>query len=222
MPARIGGFSAGAGRRYPVTIRKASLMAGSMRRVWALRHQTGAHYSAVECTKARVSIRRVISPAPQPEPASRHRSAARDVSLFRSDSRCRRYVSNLSNVTPRYLGSEQKVRVSLLKLTFSSHLAFLLRWKAVDTVFVVLSFSFLVWKYSPTVAMSLLSTPSTACQSPSACMIARSSTYAYFLEKVVGKSELYCRCWREDAPGQIPVGRRSWGVVTCSFCRFRW
>ena len=38
------------------------------------------------------------------------------------------------------------------------------------------------------VAMSLLSTPSTACQSPSACIIARSSEYAYFLETVVGRS----------------------------------
>jgi len=36
--------------------------------------------------------------------------------------------------------------------------------------------------------MSLLSTPSTACQSPSACIIARSSEYAYFLETVVGRS----------------------------------
>ena len=34
-------------------------------------------------------------------------------------------MSDLSNVTPRYLGSEQKGRVSLLKLTFSSRLAFL-------------------------------------------------------------------------------------------------
>jgi len=44
------------------------------------------------------------------------------------------------------------------------------------------------------VAMSLLSTPSTACQSPSACMVARSSAYAYSLETVVGRSEMYCRC----------------------------
>jgi len=66
----------------------------------------------------------------------------------------------------------------------------LLRWKAADTVFVVLSFSFQVLRYSPTVAMSLVSTPSTACQSPSACMIARSSAYAYFLETVIGRSEM--------------------------------
>ena len=40
------------------------------------------------------------------------------------------------------------------------------------------------------VAMSLLSTPSTACQSPSTCKIARSSAYAYFLETMFGKSEM--------------------------------
>jgi len=48
MPARIGRLFADVGRRHPVTIRRASLMAGLMRRVWALRHQTGAQYSAVE------------------------------------------------------------------------------------------------------------------------------------------------------------------------------
>jgi len=58
-------------------------------------------------------------------------------------------------------------------------------WKAGNPVFEVLSFNFHVWRYSPTVAMSLLSTPSTLYQSPSACMIARSSVYAYFLETVV-------------------------------------
>ena len=135
MPANIGRLSTGVGRRHPVTIRKASLMAGSMRRVWALRHQTGAQYSAVECTKARAAIRRVVAPAPQPEPASRLMSATRDVSFLRSDSRCRPQVNDVSNVTPRCLGSEQKGRVSLLKLTFSSRLAsLLLKWKAADTV----------------------------------------------------------------------------------------
>jgi len=37
------------------------------------------------------------------------------------------------------------------------------------------------------VAMSLLGTSSTVCQSHSACMIARLLVYAYFLETVVGK-----------------------------------
>ena len=39
MPARIGRLSAGVGCRHPVTIRTASFMARSMRRVWALRYQ---------------------------------------------------------------------------------------------------------------------------------------------------------------------------------------
>ena len=60
--------------------------------------------------------------------------------------------------------------------------------------FVEVSFSFQVWRYSLMVAMSLLSTPSTACQSPPASMIDTSSAYAYFLEyfleTVVGKLEM--------------------------------
>jgi len=31
-----------------------------------------------------------------------------------------------------------------------------------------------------------------------------------------------CRCWREGAPWQIPVGRCSLGVETFFFCCFRW
>jgi len=42
-----------------------------------------------------VAVRNVVAPALQPEPASRLRSATRDVSFLRSDSRCRRYVSDL-------------------------------------------------------------------------------------------------------------------------------
>ena len=128
-----------------------------------------------------MAIRNVVAPVPQPEPASCLRSATCDVSFLRSDSRCLQYVSDLSNVTPRHLGSEQKGRVSLLKVTSISRLAsLLLRSKAADTVFVVLSVSFQVWRYSPSVVVSLLSAPSEACQSPSACMISRSSAYAYF------------------------------------------
>ena len=81
------------------------------------------------------------APATQPEPASRLRSATRDVSFLRSDSRCRRYVNELSNVTPKYLGSEQKVRISFLWLTFNSRLAsLLLRWTT-RLHFITLTFS---------------------------------------------------------------------------------
>jgi len=91
--------------------------------------QTGVQCSAVECTRARVAVRNVVAPAPLPEPASRLRNAARDVRFLQSNSRCRRYVNDLSNVTPRYLGSEQKGKVSLLYLTLSSRLSsLLLRW----------------------------------------------------------------------------------------------
>ena len=57
--------------------------------------------------------------------------------------------------------------------------------------------------------MSLLSTLSAAFQSLSACMIARSWAYAYFLETVIGKSEVK-KCWK-GAPRRIPVvERRHW------------
>jgi len=84
-----------------------------------LRYQTGAQYSAVEWTRARVAVRNAVAPAPQPEPASRLKSARCDVNFLRSDSRCQQYVSVLSSITPTYVGSEQKDRVSLLWLTFS-------------------------------------------------------------------------------------------------------
>jgi len=106
--------------RHPVTIRKALLMVGSVRWVWALRHKTGVQYSAVKWTRARVAVRNVVALAPQPEPASYLRSAMHDVSFLQNDSRCWRYMSDLPNITPRYLVSEQKGRVLLLKL-LSAH-----------------------------------------------------------------------------------------------------
>jgi len=110
LPMRIGRLSTGVGRRHPVTIRKASLMARSIKRVRALQRQTRAQHSAVECISARVAVSRVFAEAPQSEPANCLRNSTRDVSFLRSDSRCRRYVSDLSIVTPRYLCSEQKSR----------------------------------------------------------------------------------------------------------------
>jgi len=58
--------------------------------------------------------------------------------------------------------------------------------------------------------MSLLSTPSTARQSPSACINARFSVYAYFLETVVGKSEkkILKRRAAETDPCGTPFLRR--------------
>jgi len=101
-------MSAGVGHRHPVTARKAVLMLGSRMRVGALRQQTGAQYSAVEW--ARMAVRNLAAPAPQLEPASHLRRTTCDVTFLQSDSRCRLYMSDLSNVTPENLGSQQKGR----------------------------------------------------------------------------------------------------------------
>ena len=48
MPARIWRLFTGVGRRHPVTVCKASLMAGSKGRVWALWYSAGEQFSTVE------------------------------------------------------------------------------------------------------------------------------------------------------------------------------
>jgi len=60
----------------------------------------------------------------QTELASRLSSATRDVSFLLQGVGV--YVRDLSNVTLSYLGSWQKGRISLLKLTFSTRLTSLL------------------------------------------------------------------------------------------------
>ena len=65
IPRRIGRLTASIGRRHPVTIIKASLMVGLVRQVWTLRNQTGTQISAVECTIAKVTLSKVVAPAPQ-------------------------------------------------------------------------------------------------------------------------------------------------------------
>jgi len=148
-----------------------------------------SNYSSQSVVDGRVNEAGVSTAATKR--ASHLKRTTCDVNFLRSDSRCRRYVSVLSNVTPRYVGPKQEGRVSLLWSTLSSCLAsLLLRYKAANTAFVVISFNFPFWRYSPKVAMSLLSTPSTFCQSSSACMNARSLAYAYFMETVVGKAEV--------------------------------
>ena len=56
-------------------------MTGSMRRVCALRHQARAQSSAVERTMVKVAVRNAVAQAPQPEPASRLKSARRVVNF---------------------------------------------------------------------------------------------------------------------------------------------
>jgi len=162
-----------------------------MRQVWALQHQAEVQYSAVEWTRVKVAVGNVFVPEPQLERASRLKSTTRDVNFLQSDSKCWRYSSVLSNIILRYLGLEQNSRVSLLWLTFTSRLvSLLLRWKIDNTALVGLSFNFQVCRYSPMVTMSLLSTPCTVCQSPSACMNAMTLPYANFLRLLFGNSEV--------------------------------
>ena len=89
-----------------------------------------------------MAVRNVVAPAPQPEPASRLMCATRDVSFFRIDSRCRRYVSDLSNSEVFGLRAEGQGFVVEVDFQLTLIASFLLRWKTTDTVFVVLNFSF--------------------------------------------------------------------------------
>jgi len=68
-----------------------------------------------------VAVRNVVASAPQPEPASRLKSTTCDVSFLRSDWKCPRNVSVLSNVTARYKGLEQKDRLAGLPVSISMH-----------------------------------------------------------------------------------------------------
>ena len=61
-----------------------------------------------------MAVRNVVAATPHPEPARRLKSATRGVNFLPSDLNCRRYVSVLPNVTPRYVGSEKNGRASLL------------------------------------------------------------------------------------------------------------
>ena len=70
-----------------MTMHNESLRTLSIRQVCALRHQTGAQYSAVEETRDRAAVRSVLAPVPQPEPASCLISAMCVVSFLHNVSR---------------------------------------------------------------------------------------------------------------------------------------
>jgi len=112
------------------------------------------------------------------------------------------------------MGSEQKDRVSLLWLTFSSRLAsLLLRWKTADTDFVVLSFSFQVWRYSIHVRLSCLCwepLPLPASLHQQVWLLDHQRMHTFWRLCLAGQR---FRCWREGMPGRILVRRRSWGIV---------
>ena len=76
MPERMGKLSNGVGRRHPVAMQSASLIAVFMMWVCTLQHQRGAQYSVLEHTRAKAAAM-----APHPDPASRLIRAMREVSF---------------------------------------------------------------------------------------------------------------------------------------------
>ena len=98
----------------------------------------------------------------------------------------RNYVSDLSNFTPRYVGTGKNDKSLPLLFTFSSRLPSLLfKWKA---IVIVLAEVQPPWLHDEIVVMSWLKTPSRSFQSPEEWSKARSSAYAYFLEIMEGRS----------------------------------
>jgi len=182
MTARIGRLSASVGYRHPVTVRKASLVAGWMRRVWPLGHQTAAQYAAVEWTRAKVAV-----PSQSQQAASK--SATRDINFLRSNS-----VSAVRACPVQLLGGMWVRRkgwgfvfvvdfqLVLLPCCLGGRLPTLLLW-----YWALTSRSGDIHLRMPCLCFS---TPSTICHSPSACMIARWLAYAFFLETVFGKLQV--------------------------------
>ena len=126
MPISTGRYSVGVKSRHTVTMRN-ELLIESIRRIRIPRHQVGAQYSEAECTRAKVAVRKVVAPAPQLiVPAKGLIKEALKVSFLRIDSRCCRYVSNLSRVKPRCFGVAQKGGGLPFRLTSTSRFVSLL------------------------------------------------------------------------------------------------
>jgi len=121
-------------------------------------------------------------------PASCHKSSMCDVSVLQCDPRCQQYVSVLY-FEVFGLGVKGQGFV-IVEVNFQFMLIFYVV-KMEDRQHCFCSAELWIPGLNVfIVAMSLLSTPSTACLSPSSCMIGSLSAYAYFLEMVVGKSEV--------------------------------
>ena len=104
MPEKMGGLSNGVGRRHPVSMQNALLIAVLMIQICTLQHQIHVQYSAVECTRANAAVRRMAALAPHPNLASRLIRATHEVSFPYNNSRCQWYINNQSSFTPRYIG----------------------------------------------------------------------------------------------------------------------
>ncbi|XP_061923175.1 uncharacterized protein mlphb [Entelurus aequoreus] len=140
MPARMGSWFTGVPRRHPETVRRALLRATSNFFTWALRHQTGAQYSAAENTRASADMCSVFVVAPHVVPASRRIRAARALVFALALCRCCLNVSVLSSFTPRYVGTGWDCNRALSTMMFISRAAsMLLTWNIEDVVLSMLS-----------------------------------------------------------------------------------
>ena len=125
MPARIGRLSAVTWWRHSVTIRKASLMAGTMRRVWPLRRQRRAQYSTFEWIRANVAVSQRCCSSNPFRGSKQPQECESWCQLFAKWLKVSAIRERPVNVTPRYLRSGQTGMVSLLWLTFSLAFGFL-------------------------------------------------------------------------------------------------
>ena len=127
--------------------------------MWALRHQAGSQHTAVKRAMAKVAIRNIVAPAPQPEPAMRLKSTTRDVKFLRSDSRCQRYVSDQQwELYPKIGNCGPQAHVSswtgLLALVYAMHifrmfLMFLCWWSTIYPLYTALLSDWSVSHSSP-------------------------------------------------------------------------
>ena len=156
----MGRLPNGVGRRYPVTIRRVSLIAVSMMQACTLATPDRCTVLCCRAHKGQGSCLK-NSFIGTPSRASSLIRVTRQISFPRSDSQCPNVI-NLSSFTPGCVGIWVKDRHFLSSETLSLRPASLLfRWKAADTIFDQLSFSHQIWRYAANVTRSWLRTLST-------------------------------------------------------------
>lgn len=86
--ARTGSHGSGVDFVLPLMVLIAWLILTSTLWVWALFLHTGAQYSAVECTSARVAVLRQFAFAPHPDPANFLTTSVLVLTFFAVFSKC--------------------------------------------------------------------------------------------------------------------------------------
>ena len=164
MPASIGRLSADVGRRHPVAVRRRRWSQNQ----WGVCEHCGTRQEISTLLLNGPGLRWLLTTIfPQHPSPSQQAASSRVWRVMSAFCEATRGVGDTWATCSMLLRGIWARSFSLSKLTFSSRLgSLLLRWKTVDTIFAVLSFSFQVWRYLPIVAISFLSTPSTACQPP--------------------------------------------------------